>query len=510
MWWSTLLSFRWLGLLGPSRGHFHDRRRLSCKEEYLDVKLDWNAPYAADDEGSLALRYFWCGGRNSEPANPEPPRALFVYFGNEAPVRIDLDRRALAPSHRRTVAPPRAPPTVSPALRACLARSQVELYVENTGLMWESADEFNADLLFIEHRFYGKSTRPGLPLRYLSTSHALDDFAHVIEHVQRQYGRHRALPVIGFGGSYGGMLGTFFKYKYPSLVDGVIAASAPIFTYVDEDYDAYGFARTVTEDALREDPVCAETARRAWAAMLEAPPAVLAEKIRWCDASTLKRREDVRRAVDWLSEAWDMMAMGNYPYESSYLTQGGAMPAWPIRAACRLLSAETSEASETSETSETSEASEASEGGTGNEAASSLIEAMVAAVGVYYNASGTADCYGRESIDGLWDYQCVLDLDLDLDLGGTDVERPDSHLRSPLPVSLVRQVLRGRRCVLLSLLASIGSLNPPTDVLVGRASTGSCHGHTSPVAFQPPAHPRSPPHPRSLTPSPPLAHSLSP
>ena len=202
-----------------------------------------------------------------------------------------------------------------------------------------------------------------------------------------------------------------------------------------------------------------------------------------------------------------MMAMGNYPYESSYLTQGGAMPAWPIRAACRLLSAETSEASETSETSETSEASE---GGTGNEAASSLIEAMVAAVGVYYNASGTADCYGRESIDGLWDYQCVLDLDLDLDLGGTDVERPDSHLRSPLPVSLVRQVLRGRRCVLLSLLASIGSLNPPTDVLVGRASTGSCHGHTSPVAFQPPAHPRSPPHPRSLTPSPPLAHSLSP
>ena len=105
MLWSTLLSFRWLGLLGPSRGHFHDRRRLSCKEEYLDVKLDWNAPYAADDEGSLALRYFWCGGRNSEPANPEPPRALFVYFGNEAPVRIDLDRRALAPPHRRTVAP---------------------------------------------------------------------------------------------------------------------------------------------------------------------------------------------------------------------------------------------------------------------------------------------------------------------------------------------------------------------------------------------------------------------
>ena len=388
--------------------------------------------------------------------------------------------------------------------------------------MWESADEFNADLLFIEHRFYGKSTRPGLPLRYLSTSQALDDFAHVIEHVQRQYGRHRALPVIGFGGSYGGMLGTFFKYKYPSLVDGVIAASAPIFTYVDEDYDAYGFARTVTEDALREDPACAETARRAWAAMLEAPPAVLAEKIRWCDASTLKRREDVRRAVDWLSEAWDMMAMGNYPYESSYLTQGGAMPAWPIRAACRLLSAETSEASE------------ASEGGTGNEAASSLIEAMVAAVGVYYNASGTADCYGRESIDGLWDYQCVLDLDLDLDLEGTDVVRPDSHLRSPLPAPRLARspgiAWATVRVVVFVGLDRVAQTTHGHPVIDGWGDTDT-HGcscgasvdgelswsHLPGRSLHPgrfPAHLRSPPltpaHPRSLTPSPPLAHSLSP
>ena len=91
--WSTLL--RWLGLVGPSRGHFH-RRRLPCNEEYMDVKLDWNAPYAADDEGSLALRYFIC-------RNPEPPRALFVYFGNEAPVRIDLDRRTLARSRARAL-----------------------------------------------------------------------------------------------------------------------------------------------------------------------------------------------------------------------------------------------------------------------------------------------------------------------------------------------------------------------------------------------------------------------
>ena len=36
-----------------------------------------------------------------------------------------------------------------------------------------------------------------------------------------------------------------------------------------------------------------------------------------------------------LQGAFDSFAMGNYPYPSSYM--GGALPAWPMRAACELL-----------------------------------------------------------------------------------------------------------------------------------------------------------------------------
>ena len=54
------------------------------------------------------------------------------------------------------------------------------------------------------------------------------DYATLIKSIKKGLSAPKA-PVIAFGGSYGGMLAAWFRIKYASVVDGAIAASAPIW-----------------------------------------------------------------------------------------------------------------------------------------------------------------------------------------------------------------------------------------------------------------------------------------
>jgi len=119
--------------------------------------------------------------------------------------------------------------------------ADVSLYVNNTGLMWESAADFNAILLFAEHRYYGVSQPFGADfditnkdlMQYLSVEQALADYAELLHFVRSDLKVGEDVAVIGFGGSYGGMLASWGRFKYPQHFDGVIAGERTVFPFLE-------------------------------------------------------------------------------------------------------------------------------------------------------------------------------------------------------------------------------------------------------------------------------------
>ena len=81
-------------------------------------------------------------------------------------------------------------------------------------------------------RYYGAShPTPDLSnknLVYLSSRQALADVATLKSVLTAQYNLTEKNKWISFGGSYSGALSAWLRLKYPDLVDGAVATSAPV------------------------------------------------------------------------------------------------------------------------------------------------------------------------------------------------------------------------------------------------------------------------------------------
>lgn len=327
----------------------------NCTVHWFTQRIDHFGPAAPGGRGQFQQRYFVCGLEYRTAA--EDP--VFFYCGNEA---------------------------------------DVTLYVNATGLMWESAPGFKAVMVFAEHRYFGESLPFGKKARehmeYLSTEQALADYATLIFALRGRIPGAAGLPhgpptdsaFIGFGGSYGGMLGTWLRMKYPSAIDGVIAGSAPVLSFLGESpaYDTGSYAATVTYDASAKGGAvagCTDLVRASWQAILdagasEAGRASLDSAFRLCPKSRIKSEDDARSLAYWAQSAMDYLSMGSYPYPSSYILNGdGVLPAYPMRELCRRVVATAAAADRREDPSR------------------GLLEALREGVGVFYNYSNTAECF---------------------------------------------------------------------------------------------------------------------
>ncbi|KAF7823313.1 lysosomal Pro-X carboxypeptidase-like [Senna tora] len=184
----------------------------SLRTFYYTQRLD-HFNYRPDSYTTFQQRYmmdfkYWGGPKANAP--------IFAYLGAEAPVDQDMNF---------------------------------------VGFLRENAPQFNALIVYIEHRFYGKSIPFGSmkdamenasTRGYFNSAQAIADYADVLLHIKQRFSAHNS-PIIVIGGSYGGMLASWFRLKYPHIALGALASSAPIL-YFNGVAPQAGYYYIVTKD----------------------------------------------------------------------------------------------------------------------------------------------------------------------------------------------------------------------------------------------------------------------
>uniref|UniRef100_A0A0E0MCM6 Lysosomal Pro-X carboxypeptidase n=1 Tax=Oryza punctata TaxID=4537 RepID=A0A0E0MCM6_ORYPU len=290
----------------------------------------------------------------------------------------------------------------------------VELFTNNTGFMWEAAPRFRAMLVFIEHRYYGESLPFGgnrttafadsSATGYLTTTQALADFAEVILSLKANLTACKA-PVVLFGGSYGGMLAAWMRIKYPHIVMGAVASSAPILG-LNGLSDPYSFFDTISNDFKSESKHCYDVLRNSWseidkALSTHAGRARLNHTFNMC-------KGNVDSIPSMVENALIYAPMMDYPTPSNFLT---SLPAYPVREICRAIDHPTS----------------------GNDTVSRIKDAMT----IYYNSTGKLACFAGAGDDdpfGMfpgWTWQACTEVIMTMSYGISN-----SSVFPPVPFNL--------------------------------------------------------------------------
>ncbi|KAF0981827.1 hypothetical protein FDP41_011688 [Naegleria fowleri] len=284
-------------------------------------------------------------------------------------------------------------------------------FYENTGLIFDIAPQFKALIIFIEHRYYGVSNPFGPvdsfkpdKIKWLTSEQALADYAYFITET---FGldEKRTTPVIAFGGSYGGMLSAWIRFKYPHIVDGAIAASAPIFQFTGLT-PPYVYNQICTQDFNKASNLavyretCDSVIRTAFYALQKISqdntPTMLQKltmQFKVCSPG-IRTSNDVNQLIGWLNQAYQTLPMVDYPYPNSFLQP---LPGFPINEICnRIATLMSKEAVITTD---------------------SYLKAILEGASVYYNYSGSAgQCNNLTQPDSpslgddAWEYQTCTEM----------------------------------------------------------------------------------------------------
>ncbi|KAG2371461.1 serine protease [Vigna angularis] len=195
------------------------------KTFYYTQRLD-HFNYRPDSYHTFQQRYvinfkYWGGAKSSAP--------IFAFFGAEAPLDDD---------------------------------------VYFVGFPRDNAPQFRALIVYIEHRYYGKSIpfgsreeamRNASTRGYFNSAQAIADYAAVLLHIKKTLSAQNS-PIIHV---IAVLLASWFRLKYPHIALGALASSAPIL-YFNGIAPQAGYYYIVTKDFKETSETCYQTISKSW------------------------------------------------------------------------------------------------------------------------------------------------------------------------------------------------------------------------------------------------------
>ena len=177
-------------------------------------------------------------------------------------------------------------------------------------------------------------------MSYAASQQALEDYAMLLPVLRKQFGVPSESATVAFGGSYGGMLAAWGRFKYPNVFHGAIAASAPIWGFPLLYPPIDGAAEAITNSASAKGGAsdsCKDNILSAWPVLAalaksEQGRKTINEALKLC--SPMQEESQLPQLFEYLQTPWFNLAEADYPFPSNYITfalDNGIepLPPWP-------------------------------------------------------------------------------------------------------------------------------------------------------------------------------------
>lgn len=235
----------------------------------------------------------------------------------------------------------------------CGNEGPIEDFYSGTGFMRETlASKYKALVIYGEHRFFGESFPFSTKTqdydisknKYLTSEQALSDYVVLLNHIKTEFATEDS-KIIAFGGSYGGMLSSWIRMKFPHLVTGAVASSAPILlfenpsneffklvtnTYKRYENDAIECTKPINEGLMLLSDLIADQSKQGKKQLDSEISKQLTSLFSSCqEINSVKRLQGL---LSNLEDSLVSMVQYNYPYAV------GNMPENPAQFMCKKVS----------------------------------------------------------------------------------------------------------------------------------------------------------------------------